>query len=314
MKCKMAIVILNYMNYQDTLSCINCALNQRGEGYEIIVVDNGSENASYEIIKERYENVTNITILRLDKNIGFALGNNYGINYARKNFKADYVFVCNSDVTFPDELFEYTLALQTKGVGVISPPVYDIEGMPQPISISTNHIYLKIISTILQLLYMRLTYMPGIARLYEVYHSSRERFSNSIHRNVIPRKDDIIKKDDTTKSMDITKKIDWNPRKYNLQGCSFFLTPEFFKYYEQLYPKTFLYWEEINLIVYLSKVRLKAVIKDLPQVTHKGKQSTRHFIKEKTYEKKRMEYSLKSMVKSLPMFFRSYVYILAKYN
>ncbi|MDF2800635.1 MAG: glycosyltransferase [Anaerocolumna sp.] len=292
----MAIVILNYMNYEDSLTCINCALRQKGEGYEIIVVDNGSENNSYDILMSEYYRIPNITLLRLEKNLGFAGGNNYGINYARKNFRADYIFVCNSDVTFTEDLFESTLALQIKGVGAISPPVFNNEEKPQPISITTNHIYLKIISTIIQMLINWLTYLPGIERLFKVYHSRKK---------VLPKKN---------KEEDYTKDINWNPNKFNLQGCAFFLTPEFFKYYEQLYPRTFLYWEEINLIVYLSKAHLQAVIKDLPAVIHKGKKSTTHLIKDNAYEKKRLEYSMKSMIKSLPMFFRSYVYILAKYN
>lgn len=293
MKCKMAIVILNYMNYQETQACINCALNQRGEGYEIIVVDNGSDNNAYDILKESFKDITHISFLKLEKNAGFAMGNNYGINYARKYFKAEYIFVCNSDVTFTEDLFESALTLQTKGVGAISPPVYDSNGKPQPISVSTNHIYVKIISTIIQLLYIWCIYIPGIDRLYKIFRRRRK---------VIPAaKENYIN-------------IDWNDKKYNLQGCAFFLTPEFFKYYEQLYPKTFLYWEEINLMVYLSKVHLKAAIIDLPQVIHKGKQSSQSIMKDKSFEKKRLEYSMKSMLKSLPMYFRSYVFILAKYN
>jgi len=298
MKCKMAVVILNYMSYEDTLACIECALNQKGEGYEIIVVDNGSENDSYGILKKEYESVANITLLRLEKNEGFAKGNNYGIHYAREKFKADYIFVCNSDVTFTEDLFESALALQTKGIGAISPPVYDSDGNPQPISITTNHIYLKIINIITQLIITWLTYLPGIDKLYQIYQHRKK------------GRPDKEKKAEQDKA----KSVNWNPNKYNLQGCAFFLTTEFFKYYEQLYPKTFLYWEEINLIVYLSKAHLQAVIKELPVVIHKGKKSTKHLIKDKAYEKKRLEYSTKSMIKSLPMFFRSYVYILAKYN
>lgn len=290
MKCRMAIIILNYMNYEDTKECIQCALNQKGIGYEIIVVDNGSSNDSFDILKKEYDHVPNITILGLDKNLGFAKGNNYGINYARKKFKADYVFVCNSDVTFTEDLFEKALELKMKGIGAISPPVIDNEGNPQPLSITTNNIYIKIINTIIQMVIVWITFIPLISNLYKIYHSKKITEQNIQKTNLL------------------------NPNKYNLQGCAFFLTPEFFKYYESLYPNTFLYWEEINLIVYLSKVRLQAVIKELPEVIHKGKKSTIHLIKNKSYEKKRLAYSTKSLMKSLPMFFRSYVYILAKYN
>lgn len=299
MKCKMAIVILNYINYEDTLECVKCALKQKGEGYQIIVVDNGSDNESFDILRKEYGNVTNVTLLRLDENAGFARGNNYGIQYARKKFRAEYIFICNSDVIFSEDLFEKVLAQRVKGIGAISPPVYDSYGIPQAISLSTNHIYLKIISTILQMFIMRFKLMAGINKQLRIFR----------------RKEEPVPSKTSPKDRNKNNQFNYqNSNKYNICGCAFFLTPEFFKYYEQLYPKTFLYWEEINLIVYLSKAKLQAVLKDLPPVVHKGKKSIIHIISNKDYEKKQLNYSTKSMIKSLPMFFRSYVYILAKYN
>lgn len=298
MKCKLAIIILNYINYEDTLECLKCALNQRGEGYEIIVVENGSKNESYQILKDVVEKHSNVTLLKLEENIGFAQGNNYGIAYAREKFRAEYIFVCNSDVTFSDALFESVLALSVKGIGVVSPPVINSDKCPQTVTISTNNIYYKIAITIIQILLYRLSYLPIIHKFYLIIHDLKKLISIKYNKKT-PR---------------VTKFNNPKDKKYNIQGCSYFLMPEFFKYYEQLYPLTFLYWEEINLIVYLSKVKLQAVIKDLPVITHKGKKSIIHLISSNDYEKKRLKYSTKSMIKSLPMFFRSYVSILAKYN
>ena len=44
MKNRIGVVILNYMNYVDTIACVNCTLNQSYTDYEIIIVDNGSSN------------------------------------------------------------------------------------------------------------------------------------------------------------------------------------------------------------------------------------------------------------------------------
>lgn len=52
---KVAIVILNYMNYQETMSCVESALQQKNVKFHIVVVDNGSSNDSYSILKRVIE-------------------------------------------------------------------------------------------------------------------------------------------------------------------------------------------------------------------------------------------------------------------
>ena len=45
------VVILNYNGYEDTIECVESLSNQSDESYQIIIVDNNSENDSYEKIK-----------------------------------------------------------------------------------------------------------------------------------------------------------------------------------------------------------------------------------------------------------------------
>lgn len=90
-----SIVVLNYFgekvigNTLDSLLKLNYPIDK----FEIIIVDNNSQDKSKEIILDYSEKEKNIKYLFLDKNKGFAGGNNEGIRIAR----GDYVVLLNND-------------------------------------------------------------------------------------------------------------------------------------------------------------------------------------------------------------------------
>src|SRR4030067_3369990 len=94
---KIYIVILNWNGINDTLGCIDSIQTLVYKNYELIVVDNGSEDNSSKIIRERYPN---IIVIENESNLGYADGNNVGIEYALQH-NADYVWLLNND-TFVD--------------------------------------------------------------------------------------------------------------------------------------------------------------------------------------------------------------------
>ncbi len=290
MNAKIGVVILNYMNYRDTAECVESILNQTYPNYEIIIVDNGSTNQSYEVLKFLFSDNPLVSLIKNERNMGFAKGNNLGIRYAREVCKADYVFVCNSDILVQEDLFDRILSYDAPGIGVISPTVCQTDGKLQPYTISTDHIYQKIVQTIRDILLVWMSYLPVL------HHLSSKR-----NRSVLP-------------SEQPQGRIRRKKYRYMLQGCSYFLTPQFFQYYKQLYPKTFLYWEEINLLVYLKKVNLVSVIADTSPVIHKDQGSARILFRNQSISKKKLQFSTISMLKSLPMFFMKYETIKTKYN
>ncbi len=48
---KVAIIILNYNNWQDTIECLESVLRNDYPNYQVIVVDNGSQDNSMKYIK-----------------------------------------------------------------------------------------------------------------------------------------------------------------------------------------------------------------------------------------------------------------------
>ena len=63
---------------------------------------------------------------------------------------------------------------------------------------------------------------------------------------------------------------------YVIQGSAYILTADFFRYYKQIYPKTFLYGEELNLAWYLKKIGLKTTIALNTKILHKEGGSTEY--------------------------------------
>ncbi|MDV4150390.1 glycosyltransferase family 2 protein [Clostridium sp. AL.422] len=95
-KSKVIILILNYNGYLDTIECVDSLLNISYENFEIIIVDNKSTDDSIINFKKKCW-CDNVRILELDKNYGYAAGNNIGIKNALDN-GAEYVCIMNNDV------------------------------------------------------------------------------------------------------------------------------------------------------------------------------------------------------------------------
>ena len=81
---KISYVILQYNLYEKTVKCIeHIALNTKVD-YQIVVVDNCSTNDAYQRIKQKYEQTSHVTVIQTPKNLGFANGNNYGVEYVNQ--------------------------------------------------------------------------------------------------------------------------------------------------------------------------------------------------------------------------------------
>ncbi len=93
MKIEVSIITVNYNGLEDT-----CALIESipfNENMEVIVVDNASNNQEAETIAKRYQQVK---VIQSEKNLGFAGGNNLGIQAAQ----GKYLFLINNDTIFKD--------------------------------------------------------------------------------------------------------------------------------------------------------------------------------------------------------------------
>ncbi|MBK1810282.1 glycosyltransferase family 2 protein [Clostridium sp. YIM B02505] len=105
---ELALIILNYKNYDMTIQCVNNLISLNINA-KIIVVDNNSPNDSYEQISKSVSSFDNVYLLKTERNGGYSYGNNEGIRFANKNFSGiKYIGIMNPDV------FLNTKAMLTK--------------------------------------------------------------------------------------------------------------------------------------------------------------------------------------------------------
>ena len=92
---QITIIVLNWNNAPDTLTCLASLDVFRYANFRVVVVDNGSDDGSAErIAKARPD----IDCIRLPENSGFCTGNNRGIEYAMAS-GAEFILLLNNDTT-----------------------------------------------------------------------------------------------------------------------------------------------------------------------------------------------------------------------
>lgn len=91
-----SLIILNYNDYPTTLSLVEEVKN-----YDcldsIVVVDNRSTDDSWKHLKA-LDGAGKLHVLRMEKNGGYGMGNQEGINYAVEHLGAEYIIIANPDI------------------------------------------------------------------------------------------------------------------------------------------------------------------------------------------------------------------------
>lgn len=99
-------VILHYITYEMTRACVDAIMRLNLEqAFHVVIVDNGSENGSGELLKKHYETIESVTVLLTGENLGFAKGNNVGYKYLKEFIEPRFMVVMNNDVIIRDVEF-----------------------------------------------------------------------------------------------------------------------------------------------------------------------------------------------------------------
>ena len=111
-----AVCLLNYNSFEDTIECVDSLIEQKGVAFSIIIVDNCSTNNSVLEIEKYLEKKTfystvvwsenkifdinatsNIYLIKSLKNGGFSAGNNIAIQFVQKHLSSDLILLLNND-------------------------------------------------------------------------------------------------------------------------------------------------------------------------------------------------------------------------
>ncbi|WP_100182741.1 glycosyltransferase family 2 protein [Candidatus Nitrosotenuis aquarius] len=116
-----SIIILNYNAGKLLLNCVESILHSNYNNFEIIVVDNISNDESHKHCKEKFEQ---INLIENHENLGYCEGNNVGI----RNAKGDFVIILNPDTEVdPLWLDELLSAYREFGEGIYQPKILSVD-------------------------------------------------------------------------------------------------------------------------------------------------------------------------------------------
>jgi hypothetical protein len=123
----LTVLVLNYRGPQDTVQCVQ-QLDQQtiADRMEILVIDNGSQDDSAGVLRNRLGHMENVRIIETPKNLGFGGGNNYGARYA----SGEYLLILNPDTApEPKALQQMIDILQhDPQIGIVAPALVFPDG------------------------------------------------------------------------------------------------------------------------------------------------------------------------------------------
>lgn len=124
---KLSIIILNYKTRGLLRQCLKAIYqNPPDFSYEVIVIDNNSYDGSQEMTQCEF---TSVKFLALDKNYGYAGGNNRGLRAASGEFLA----ILNPDILIRAEALTKLVKFmeENQNVGIVGPKLLNPDGTLQ---------------------------------------------------------------------------------------------------------------------------------------------------------------------------------------
>lgn len=255
-------VVLHYLNYDITVSCIEKLLKQESlKDIEIVIVDNGSNNNSGDKLKKKYNAIEKVHIISTQKNLGFAKGNNIGYEYARNVLYVDIVVIMNNDIIIEDLEFNKKLLAFTEKHDheLIGPNIITLDGINQNPFRKVMLSNLQIVRSTIHSIFLNIIYsIPLINRL--------ALFRSDLKKKYMTRE----------QPLNIHTEIEMPV----LHGACIIFNSNWVKNEKIAFvPETFLYGEEDILFEYANNHKYRTIYTDDLTVLHLEDQSTNSLVK-----------------------------------
>jgi len=120
---KVAVIVLTWNGKQLTLDCLASLTQVTWPNTEIIVVDNASTDGTVDAVTSAYGD--HVKVITNTSNMGFARGNNVGIDFALKG-GADYILLLNNDTVVDPEFVTHLFSAisASPDLGIAGPKIY----------------------------------------------------------------------------------------------------------------------------------------------------------------------------------------------
>ena len=122
----LSIIIVTYNSEKDIKKCIDSILEKTtGINYEIVLVDNSSQDNTRQIVKTIINEHSNIKLIKTE-NRGFNAGNNIGI----RNSTGEFIALLNPDTILLNNAFKIIIDNMKKynNVGACGAALYNEDG------------------------------------------------------------------------------------------------------------------------------------------------------------------------------------------
>jgi hypothetical protein len=123
---KVNIVVLNYNGKDCLKKCLASLFCLDYPNFEVVVVDNNSQDGSLEAARQSFSRAT---FIKNESNLGFSVGNNVGIKYSLEKM-ADFVLLLNNDTEVEKEFLSRLIkdTLIHSEAGIFSPLIFSGDG------------------------------------------------------------------------------------------------------------------------------------------------------------------------------------------
>jgi len=117
---RVTAIVLNWCNERDTAACLDSLALSRYRALTVLLVDNGSTDGSGDRLHQRFPNVA---YLQTGANLGYAGGNNRGMEWAIEH-GAEYLLVLNNDTLVdPDCIGRLIATAESRAAAVVAPQI-----------------------------------------------------------------------------------------------------------------------------------------------------------------------------------------------
>lgn len=119
-------IIINWNLKSDTIACIQSLLEAGIRLDHIIVLDNGSDDGSYDALRTTFGN--SLQLLRCEENIGFTAGLNMAVQHCLLQ-NPHWLFLLNNDTLVSPEIFEefQVTPLHEKDYAILGPSIFRLD-------------------------------------------------------------------------------------------------------------------------------------------------------------------------------------------
>lgn len=244
-------IILQYNLFEKTIESIKSIEKFCEIDYRIIVVDNYSNNDAYNIVFEEYKENDKVQVIKTLENLGFAKGNNFGINFATQNFDPKYYFVINNDIYLNTYLNDNTIQKwDSLNFDVMGPDIWRLDTQehqnPLP-KVNYNLIWLYTYYII-----YRIYGILNILHLDSILHQLAILMLNTLNKK---KNSEII----ITEIQEVCK----------LHGSALVFSERFIEQFKKPFNElTFMYLEEDFLALRCSRAKSKVIYFPETQVMH----------------------------------------------